>query len=246
MDHFKAAIFDLDGVLTRTADLHARAWKEMFDAYLHGRDETQAEFDIASDYRTYVDGKPRLDGIRSFLSSRGIELPVGEPEDPPTRDTVYGLGHRKNELFRELLENEGVTVYDDAVAQLRAWRDDGLKTAVVTSSRNGRAVLEAAGLLDLFDARVDGIDSADLGLDGKPAPDIFLEAAKQLSVEPEEAIVLEDSVAGVEAGRAGGFGLVVGVERSGEGRLDRHGADVVVTDVRELENRSTIDGRAQD
>ncbi len=242
MPRFKAAIFDLDGVITRTADLHAEAWKRMFDAYLRRRSGNQPPFDIERDYRTYVDGKPRYDGTRSFLQSRGIELPDGRPEDPPSEETVSGLGNRKNEYFHELLESEGVETYADAVEQLEAWRKEGMKTAVVTSSRNGRHVLEAAELHHLFDARIDGLDSAELELRGKPAPDIFLEAARRLGVEPGEAIVLEDAAAGVEAGRAGHFGLVVGVARDGGRGLSEHGAHVVVHDVRKVENQRRIDG----
>lgn len=242
MSPFRAVIFDLDGVVTRTADLHARAWKRMFDEYLGTRAEDQPPFDVATDYRTYVDGKTRYDGVRSFLASRSIVLPEGDPDDSRDRETVCSLGDRKNEYFHDLLASEGVKTYEDAVAQLRVWRADGLKTAVVTSSRNGSSILDAAGLWHLFDAGVDGNDAAELGLDGKPAPDVFLEAADRLGVDPGETIVLEDAVAGVEAGKRGGFGLVVGVAREGGEALAEHGADIVVHDVRTLNDRTRPDG----
>lgn len=232
---FNAAIFDLDGVLTRTAAVHAAAWKSTFDDVLNRRDDDYRPFDITSDYRQYVDGMPRYDGVRSFLASRNIDVPEGHPDDPPDEETVYGIGNRKNEHFQRLLEKQGVEPFDDAVDQLRSWRATGLRTAVVSSSRNCVPVLEAAGLSELFDAKVDGIDAAEIGLQGKPDPDIFLEAARRLEVRPQDAIVLEDAVSGVKAGRAGGFGLVVGVARNGHQDLSEHGADLVVYDVRELE-----------
>ncbi|MEX0600820.1 MAG: beta-phosphoglucomutase family hydrolase [Rhodothermales bacterium] len=234
---FKAAIFDLDGVLTRTAAVHAAAWKSTFDDVLNRRGEDQAPFDVESDYRRYVDGMPRFDGVRSFLASRGIEVPEGDPDDRPEEETIYGIGNRKNEHFQHLLKEKGVDTFDDAVEQLRRWRAAGLKTAVVSSSRNCVPVLEAAGLSELFDAKVDGVDAAEIGLQGKPDADIFLEAARRLEVRPRDAIVLEDAVSGVKAGRAGGFGLVVGVARDRQQDLAEHGADVVVYDVRELEGR---------
>lgn len=236
---YKAAIFDLDGVITHTAHLHARAWKQMFDAYLARRSERQGvphePFDLPDDYVRYVDGKPRYDGVRSFLASRNVELPEGTPDDPPEAETVCGLGNRKNTLFHDLLQEEGVEPYDDAIEALTRWQRQGLKTALITSSRNGMAILEAADLNDRFDAIVDGVESASLDIEGKPAPDIFLEAARRLGVAPEEVIVLEDALAGVEAGRAGGFGLVVGVARDGAEALRAHGADVVVRDLRALD-----------
>lgn len=236
---YEAAILDLDGVLTRTATQHARAWKAMFDDFLARRSEEEGEdhrpFDVETDYLRYVDGKPRFDGVRSFLESRGIALPEGGEVDDPDQDTVHGLGMRKNEIFLDLLEREPVETFDDAVAQLRRWREQGLGTALITSSRNGRRVLAAAGLEEDFDVIVDGADAAGLGIRGKPAPDIFLHAARELGVEPGRAIVVEDAIAGVEAGRAGGFGLVVGVARYGVEGLRAAGADVVVRDLRDLE-----------
>lgn len=235
---FDAVILDLDGVLTRTARQHARAWKRMFDAFLAapagGAAEDRRPFDMASDYPRYVDGKPRLDGVRSFLESRGIRLPEGGEDDGPDRDTVHGLGARKNRFFLELLDREPVETFDDAVEQLHRWRGQGLATALITSSRNGRRVLAAAGLESAFDVVVDGADAARLGLPGKPAPDVFLHAARSLGVEPGRAIVVEDAISGVEAGRAGGFGLVVGVARDGGGALAAAGADLVVRDLREV------------
>jgi beta-phosphoglucomutase family hydrolase len=235
----RAAILDLDGVITRTASVHARAWQRMFDAFLAGRPpragEDHAPFDIELDYRRFVDGKPRLDGVRSFLASRGIRLPEGGHDDAETVESVRGLGRRKNRFFLELLEREGVEVFEDAVEQVRRWQDRGMATALITSSRNGRTILAAAGLGDLFPVMVDGVDAERLGIPGKPAPDVFLYAARELQVEPREALVVEDAVSGVEAARAGDFGLVVGVDRGGGEDLREAGADLVVTDLRELE-----------
>lgn len=236
---FKAVILDLDGVVTRTAALHARAWKRTFDTFLGRRavreGEDLAEFDMETDYRRHIDGKPRYDGARDLLASRGITLPEGDPSDRPEAETVHGLGNRKNEIFRELLRTEGVESWPDTVEQLRRWRARGIGTALITSSRNGRAVVEAAGVRDLFDVVLDGIDAGRRGLHGKPAPDIFLEAARRLGVEPRHALVVEDAIAGVEAGRAGGFGRVVGVDRDGGGALREHGADIVVRDLRDVD-----------
>jgi trehalose-phosphatase len=235
---FKAVILDLDGVITRTATQHARAWKQMFDRFLEQRTRREGEdlspFDIEEDYLSHVDGKPRFDGVRSFLQSRGIDLPEGAPEDPPTADTVHGLGMRKDAIFLELLDREPVEVYDDAAEQLRRWREEGLATALITSSRNGRRIIGATGLRPMFDVMVDGVDAERLGIAGKPAPDIFLHAAKQLGVSPAEAMVIEDARSGVEAGRAGGFRLVVGVARNGGSGLQDAGAHRVVSDLREL------------
>jgi trehalose-phosphatase len=237
---FSAVVLDLDGVITRTAQLHARAWKRMFDAYLRQRAETRREsfepFDIETDYRRYVDGRPRYDGVRTFLQSRGIELPEGDPSDPPSSVTVCGLGNRKNAVFHELLEESGVEVFEDAVGRIREWRARGLKTAIVSSSKNCARILKTAGLDELFDVRVDGVEASQLGLPGKPAPDIFLEAARRLAVAPEAAVLVEDAEAGVQAGRAGGFGLVVGVDREGDGRrLRESGADLTVQNLNELQ-----------
>jgi alpha,alpha-trehalase len=230
-----AALFDLDGVVTRTAEVHAAAWKRLFDAYLETRAHRTGEPFLAfsaEDYRRYVDGRPRLDGIRCFLASRGLSLPEGSPEDSAEAETVRGLGQRKNASFLEALERQGVAVFPAAVGLLERLRAAGFRTAVVTASRNGAAVLKAAGLEHLFDARMDGVEAGRLGLPGKPAPDTFLEAARRLGVAPARAVVLEDAQAGVEAGRRGGFGRVLGVRRSdSEGALVAAGADVEVTDL---------------
>ena len=236
---WKAVLFDLDGVLTQTAKLHAAAWKEMFDDYLRERaartGEAFREFDIATDYKKYIDGKLRQDGVRSFLASRGIELPEGTPDDPPNRETVHGLGNRKNELVLELIRTRGVELYGSSVAWARWLKQHGVKTAVVSASRNCRAVLEKTGIADLFDVVVDGEVAHEEGLAGKPSPATFLEAARRLGVQPEQAIVVEDAVSGVQAGRAGGFGLVIGVDRKGDPEaLRAAGADLVVQDLAEL------------
>lgn len=236
---YDLVIFDLDGVVTRTAEIHAAAWKELFDDFLRCRAAAEGApfrpFDIETDYRRYVDGKPRSAGIRSFLESRDIQLPEGAPDDPLDRETVYGLGNRKNQRFLELLKHRGVQPYDSTVALIRALRQEGMATAAVSSSRNCAAVLDAAGLAGLFDARVDGVEAGSLNLPGKPAPDIFLEAARRLGVKPRRAVVVEDAVAGVEAGRRGDFGLVVGVDRLADpDRLAAAGADLVVEDLSEI------------
>jgi beta-phosphoglucomutase family hydrolase len=238
-DGIEACLFDLDGVLTRTAKVHAAAWKQMFDEYLQARAERTGEdfvpFDTGPDYNEYVDGKPRYDGVRSFLESRGIDLPDGAPDDPPSAETVDGLGNRKNELVLELIERDGVEAYEGSVRYVRAARDAGLRRAVVSSSANCRDVLEAAEMLDLFEEIVDGNVAHERGLKGKPAPDTFLEGARALGVGADRAAVFEDAVAGVEAGRAGRFGFVVGVDRVGHAdALREHGADVVVQDLSEL------------
>ena len=237
---FDMAAFDLDGVITRTASLHAAAWRELFDDFLHRRAGAAGEafrpFNVESDYRLYVDGRPRGEGVRAFLASRGIALPEGEADDPPGRDTAHGLGARKDQLFLEHLRQSGVQVFADSVPFVRQLRAMGLKTAIVSSSRNAALVLEAAGLTNLFDIRVDGIEAGQLGLKGKPAPDTFKHAAEKLGVEPARAVGFEDALVGVEALRAAGYGLVVGVDRSGQGdELRRHGADVVTPDLLALE-----------
>ncbi len=233
-DAYAAVLFDLDGVLTPTEQIHARAWKTMFDEFLERRADGSAPFDLEVDYRRHLDGKPRYDGVAAFLASRGIELEWGTPEDAPTSETVCGLGNRKNEIVRAVLASEGVTPYPGSVRFLTAIRSAGLRTAVVSSSANAAEVLKAAGLGD-FDAVVTGADLARLGLAGKPAPDAFLEAARRLRVDPRQTVVVEDAVAGVQAGRAGGFGLVVGVDRRGDPEpLLRAGADLVVSDLVEL------------
>ncbi len=238
-ERFDAVLFDKDGVLTETATLHAEAWKWTFDDFLRLRAETSGEqverFDVEDDYRRYVDGKPRYDGVRSFLASRGIELAEGDPTDPPIANTVAGLGNRKNELVVELIETEGVRAFPGSVRLVEDVRRRGIRTAVVSSSANCRAVLRSAGIDHLFDTQVDGIVAAELGLPGKPAPDTFLFAARSLQVAPERAVVVEDALAGVEAGRAGGFGLVIGVDRLNQAQALRdHGADLVVADLGEL------------
>jgi beta-phosphoglucomutase family hydrolase len=240
-DGIVACLFDLDGVLTRTAEVHAHAWKEMFDAYLRAdaarRGVEYVEFRLPEDYAAYVDGKLRQDGVRSFLASRGIVLPEGTPADPPTADTVYGLGSRKNDLVLALIHRDGVAVYEHSIAYVEAVRAAGLPRAVVSASRNCREVLQAAGIEDLFDVRIDGTVAAAEHLDGKPAPDMFLAAAHHLSVPPATAAVYEDAVAGVQAGHAGAFGWVVGVNRVGDGHADAlkaSGADLVVDDLGDL------------
>ena len=236
LDDFDAVVLDLDGVVTRTARLHARAWKEAFDEYLDRRTAAGMppfqRFDEVKDYAAYVDGKPRMDGIRSFLSSMRVSLAEGDPNSPKP-DTIRGIGLRKNRLYLDLLRAEGPGIYDDAVDQIRGWKALGLKAAIVSSSRNCDEVLAAAGLDSLFDVRVDGVAAGRLGLAGKPSPDIFLEAARKLGVPPERAVIFEDAEAGVRAGRRGGFGLVVGVDRMGHAEaLRRNGADVVVSTLR--------------
>ena len=238
-EQFEAVLFDLDGVLTATAKVHAACWKKMFDAFLRQRAAEQNEpfrpFDIETDYKRYVDGKPRYDGVQSFLDSRGIELPYGDPNAPPNSHTICGLGNRKNELIHQVLASDGVEVFEGSLAFVRQLRQAGIKLAVVSSSRNCRAILAAAHLEDLFELRIDGEVAAQRHLAGKPAPDTFLEAAKELGVDPKRAVVVEDAISGVQAGRAGGFGLVIGVDRTGDAEaLKQNGADLVVTDLAEL------------
>ena len=235
-DKFDAVLFDLDGVITATAKVHAACWKKMFDEFLRRRpDEPFSSFDIQTDYPTHIDGKLREDGVRSFLQSRGIYLPEGDPADPPSYETVHGLGKLKDRMFKEILHQEGVEVYAGAVELVNQLRGQGIKTAVVSASKNCKAVLEAASLDHLFDVRVDGEVAAQLKLPGKPAPDKFLKAAQQLGVKPDRAVVMEDAISGVQAGRAGGFGLVVGIDRKGQAEeLSKNGAHIVVTDPGEL------------
>jgi beta-phosphoglucomutase family hydrolase len=238
-DGVRACLFDLDGVLTQTAKVHAAAWKQMFDAYLESRAAASGgefvPFDDVADYDRYVDGKPRRDGVRSFLGSRGIELPAGTPDDPPNRETVAGLGNRKNEIVLRIIHERGVEPYEGSVRYVKAARDAGLRRAVVSSSTNCRDVLRAASIEDLFEARIDGVVAEREHLRGKPAPDTFLAGARALSTPASEAAVFEDALAGVEAGRAGGFACVVGVDRVGQaGELREHGASVVVEDLADL------------
>ena len=238
-DQYDAVLFDLDGVITDTASVHAACWKQMFDEYLHKRATERGEafrpFDIAMDYRLYVDGKPRFDGVRDFLTSRGIQLPEGGPDDPPEAETVGGLGNRKNGLVNKIFEEVGVDPYEGSVKLIQQLRRQGFKIAVVTSSQNCTAVLKAARLNELFDVQVDGNTIHEQKLAGKPAPDTFLMAAKLVGVEPKRAVVIEDALSGVEAGSAGGFGLVIGVARKGNAdQLRQHGAHLVVNDLGEL------------
>jgi beta-phosphoglucomutase family hydrolase len=234
-----ACLFDLDGVLTDTASVHTKAWKVMFDDFLRQRAEKTGEkfvpFDPAKDYREYVDGKKREDGVRSFLASRGIELPEGGPDDPVDADTVYGLGTRKNDAFQKTLHDDGVKVFDGSRRYLEQVTAAGLAAAVVSSSANTREVLEITGLDRFIQQRVDGVTLREEHIAGKPAPDSYLRAAQLLDVPAAAAAVFEDALSGVEAGRAGNFGFVVGVDRVGQAEdLRRHGADVVVTDLAEL------------
>jgi beta-phosphoglucomutase family hydrolase len=230
-----ACLFDLDGVLTSTAEQHKAAWKQTFDAYLRQRDPAGFREFTAQDYLTYVDGRPRADGVREFLRSRHIDLPDGDPDDPPAADTVNGIGNRKNVLLHQVIEEQGVTSYAGSMRFVRAARDAGIRIAVVTSSANGEMVLAAAGYTPYIEARIDGVTIAQRKLRGKPAPDSFLAGAQELGVEPANAAVFEDALAGVAAGRAGGFGFVVGVNRTGQaGALRENGADVVVEDLAEL------------
>jgi beta-phosphoglucomutase family hydrolase len=238
-DGITACLFDLDGVLTQTAKVHAAAWKQMFDEYLRQRAEQRGEkfveFDKVSDYDEYVDGKPRYDGVGSFLSSRGIDLPQGTSSDDPGMETIDGLGNRKNELVLKIIHDQGVEAYDGSVRYVKAARDAGLRRAVVSSSTNAGDVLTHAGIIDLFEEIVDGVVADREHLTGKPAPDTFLAGARKLGVEPAQGVVFEDALAGVAAGHAGSFGYVVGVDRVGQAQaLKEHGADVVVRDLAEL------------
>jgi beta-phosphoglucomutase family hydrolase len=234
-----ACLFDLDGVLTQTARVHAAAWKQMFDDYLRSHAERTGDkfvpFDAVRDYDEYVDGKPRYDGVRSLLASREIQLPEGDPDDTPGAQTIHGLGSRKNEIVLRLIREQGVQPYDGSVRYVKAVLGAGLRRAVVSSSENCRDVLLAAGIADLFEEVIDGVVAEREHLNGKPAPDTYLAGARALAVEPARAAVFEDALAGVEAGRVGGFGCVVGVDRVGQAQaLRTHGADVVVGDLAEL------------
>ena len=229
-----SVVFDLDGVITKTALVHAAAWKDMFDEYLRLRQERDGESFMEfshEDYRKYVDGKPRYKGVESFLSSRGIDIPFGEPSDAPDKETVCGLGNRKNIKFREVLEKNGVEVYQPAVDFVRDLKSDGIHVGVASSSKNCQFILKAAGIEDLFEVRIDGVVSEQLGLRGKPEGDIFVTAAKKMGAEPKDAVVVEDAVAGVKAGKNGGFGLVIGVARENNAeQLKAAGADIIVSD----------------
>jgi beta-phosphoglucomutase family hydrolase len=241
-DGIRACLFDLDGVLTSTAAVHAAAWREMFDDYLRRRAERTGEpfvpFDPVADYDEYVDGKPRADGTRSFLESRHIVLPEGDPDDPPDKETIQGLGARKDGAFLKRLHRDGVKPYEGSVRYLHAVRDAGLRRAVVSSSTHCAEIVRAAGIDDLLEVRIDGVVARQEGLSGKPAPDTFLAAARRLGVQPAAAAVFEDALAGVAAGRAGNFGHVIGVDRIGQAeQLRRHGADVVVADLDDLRDK---------
>lgn len=230
-----ALLFDLDGVLTSTATVHAKAWQEAFDGFLKEYDDSQRPFDVDRDYADYVDGRPRFDGVRAFLESRDIELPEGADDDPPDAQTVHGVGNRKQELLLKVVDRDGVQPYDGAVRYLRAARDAGLRRAVVSSSENCAAFLDAAGLTDLLEVRVDGLTARQRQLSGKPAPDTFLAAAEELGVPPEHAAVFEDALAGVQAGAAGKFAWVVGIDRAHQAdQLRDRGANVVVGDLGDL------------
>jgi len=236
---FDAVLFDLDGVLTATEKLHAACWKHLFDDFLQGRanltDGQFKPFDIRQDYLAHVDGKPRYAGVRAFLESRGIALDFGDPTDSPGNGTMCALGNRKDAYFSQGLRRIGVEIFDGSIAFAKTMRSAGLKTAVVTSSRHGARVVDQAGIASLFDVVVDGTTADDLGLAGKPAPDIFLTAADKLGVAAKRAVVVEDAIAGVQAGRAGGFGLVIGVDRRrNPDRLTANGATIVVSDLAEL------------
>jgi beta-phosphoglucomutase family hydrolase len=247
-DGVTACLFDMDGVVTQTAVVHAAAWKEMFDEFLRKYAQSTGTefvpFDSHAEYDAYVDGKPRLDGTRAFLASRGIDLPEGTPDDPPGTPTIYGLSNRKNDLVLAKLAAGGVQVYEGSISYIHAVRAKGIFTAIVSSSANTQQVLDSAGIAGLFDVRVDGVIAKERGLHGKPTPDTFLAAAEALNVPPSGAAVFEDALAGVEAGRAGHFGLVVGVDRVGQAEeLRKHGADIVVQDLAELLNQDAQSGQ---
>ncbi|MBD3272422.1 MAG: trehalose-phosphatase, partial [Elusimicrobia bacterium] len=232
----KSVIFDLDGVITKTALVHARAWKQVFDEYMRLREKRNGEpfkeFADPNDYLTYVDGKPRYKGVQSFLESRGITIPYGDPSDTPDTETICGVGNKKNEKFRNVLAHEGVQVYESTIAFIKKLKGSMIRVGVASSSKNCRTVLQSAGIENLFETRVDGEVSAELGLTGKPEPDIFVTAALNLGAEPAESVVVEDAVSGVQAGRNGGFGLVLGIAR--EDNMDdllKYGADIVVNDM---------------
>lgn len=238
-NEIEACLFDLDGVITKTAVVHAAAWKEMFDEFLRRRDgDGFRPFDKGADYDEYVDGKPRADGVRAFLASRGIELPEGQADDSPDQQTVHGLGNRKNDLLLAKIRKDGVEAYDGTLRYVKAVRASGLKTAVVSSSANCQDILRSIDAESLFDVRIDGVVATERGLPGKPRPDTFLAAAKDLGVTAAASAVFEDALAGMDAGRAGRFGYVVGVDRVGQAdALRSHGADIVVKDLAELESQ---------
>jgi trehalose 6-phosphate phosphatase len=244
-DRYRAVILDMDGVITRTAVIHAAAWKRIFDAFLadwaaqHG--QAFRPFDAHADYHRYVDGKARLDGVRSFLASRGIRLPEGGPDDSPEAETVFGLGKRKDRAFLALLEQQGVETFASTIRLIHALKNAGIGVGVISASRNATMVLKAAGILDLFDVKVDGVDAERLRLRGKPEPDIFLAAARRLNADPQHSVVIEDALAGVQAGDAGNFALVIGVNRDNqEVLLQGNGADVVVDDLEQVQVSESV------
>jgi alpha,alpha-trehalase len=235
---FDAVVFDMDGVITDSASVHAHAWKRMFDEYLAEHDRASARsaapFD-ADDYLRYVDGRPRDDGVSGFLASRGITLPRGNRSDPPEAETIWGLANRKNEAFLRTVENDGVKAFPSSVRLVESLQARGIGTAVISASRNAQTILDAAGVGSLFAVRVDGVELERLGLPGKPDPAMFVEATRRLGASPDRSVIVEDAIAGVEAGRRGQFALVIGVDRVGQAdRLRKHGADVVVTDLAEV------------
>ncbi len=239
-DKFDAVLFDLDGVITATARIHASAWKQAFDEILKKRagGESFKPFDKQSDYEDYIDGKPRYDGAQSFLESRHIDVPCGTPDDSPDKETVWGIANRKNRLFEEALKGEHVDVFEGTVDWVRHLRRAGIKTAVVSSSSHCKTILQNAGISALFDARVDGDIAERMKLEGKPSPDTYLKAAEILGVDAKRAVVVEDALAGVKAGRSGGFGLVIGVDRKHDAdALREDGADIVVSDLKEMLSR---------
>ncbi|MFH1283369.1 MAG: beta-phosphoglucomutase family hydrolase [bacterium] len=245
-ENFDAVLFDMDGVLTVTATVHAKCWKRMFDQFLEGYSEKNNQpfipFDEDRDYKLYVDGKPRNDGVRSFLESRGITLPEGNSESIPDNSTISGLANWKNICVNNVFRTKGVDVYEGSLRYVLHIRSLEIKTAVVTSSKNCDEILKTAGINELFDARVDGTVSSELNLSGKPDPDIFLEAAKKLGVSPKRSVVIEDAISGVQAGKNGGFGLVIGVNRDGDPELlSKNGADIVVNDLGELLSRKYME-----
>ncbi|MFQ5728979.1 MAG: trehalose-phosphatase [Waddliaceae bacterium] len=234
-----AVIFDLDGIITKTASIHAAAWKRMFDEFLENHAKKEGipfkPFDLDADYLEYVDGKPRYEGIKSFLESRNIELPMGNPDDPQEKHSICSLGNKKNQMFVDELEQHGVEVYDSTIELIKQLRKSGIKTALISSSKNCTPIIEKVGAAHLFDAKIDGIDSVTLGIKGKPAPDIFLKAAEALHVDPQYAVVVEDAISGVQAGRSGGFIMVIGVDRGDQSEaLLQNGAHVVVKDLEEV------------
>ena len=239
IDNLDALIFDLDGVITKTAVIHMKAWEQMFESYLKKyQEQTKNDikpYDKEKDYYKYIDGKPRYDGVQSLLESRGIDIPYGDPDDDSDKETICGLGNSKNRIFLDLLKKDGVHVFEDTIDKIKQWREKELKTAVISSSKNCKAVLETAKIDHLFDTRVDGLVSEKLNIPGKPAPDIFLYAAKQLQADPSRSAIFEDAIAGVQAGSNGNFKFVVGVARHGTGEnLQNNGANLVIHNFNEL------------